>query len=71
MGILTKRNAVLGWAVWKVGKKAIKKKAKAAVPGSGSDGGARAKPAILAVLAALGGALFFWRKKSGGSEETT
>lgn len=66
MAILNRRNAVLGWAVWKIGKRAIKRKTKAAVP---SDLGGAAKPAALAAaLAALGGALLFWRKKSGDTE---
>ena len=64
-----KRDAVLGWAVWKVGKRVIKRKAKSAVPGTGSGGRGRTKPALLAGLAALGGALLFWRRRSGGEEE--
>jgi hypothetical protein len=68
MAILKKRNAVLGWAVWKLGKRIVKRKAKAAVPGHGSGGGRSAKPAVLAGLAAAGGALLFWRRKSGGSD---
>jgi hypothetical protein len=67
MAIMKKRNALLGWAVWKVGKRVVKRKAKAAVPGAGGGSGSRSgKPALLAGIAALGGALFFWRRKSGG-----
>jgi len=68
MGILKKRNAVLGWAVWKIGKRIVKRKAKAAVPGHGSSGGRSTKPAMLAGLAAAGGALLFWRRRSGSPE---
>jgi hypothetical protein len=68
MAIVNKRNAVLGWAVWKIGKRAIKRKTKAAVPGVASERGGAAKPALLAALAALGGAVLFWRRKSGGDE---
>ena len=32
MGIVNRRNAVLGWAVVKLGKRAAKKKAKDVVP---------------------------------------
>jgi hypothetical protein len=35
MGIMTKRNAVLGWLTWKVGKGIAKKKAREAIPGKG------------------------------------
>jgi LPXTG-motif cell wall-anchored protein len=68
MAIMKKRNAVLGWAVWKLGKRAIKRKAKAVVPGTSTGGGRAAKPALLAGAAALGGALLFWRRKSGDDE---
>jgi hypothetical protein len=59
MAILNKRNAVVGWIAVKVGKRVVKQKAAGAVP-SARTGGAAA-----GVLAALGGALFFWRRKRG------
>ena len=65
MGIMNRRNAVLGWGVWKVGKKFARRKAKAAVPGSGEHAGLN-KSALAGIAAAVSGALFFWRKKSGG-----
>ena len=69
MGIMKRRNAVLGWAVWKIGKRVVKQKAKAAVPGSGGTGGGSGRTKALAGgLAALGGALLFWRRRSGGDE---
>jgi hypothetical protein len=69
MGIFTKRNAVLGWLTWNVGKRAARKKAKAAVPAI--EGRKPNKPAVrfAAGLAALGGALLFWRKKKSGGDE--
>jgi hypothetical protein len=63
MGIVNRRNAVMGWAVWKVAKRVGKRKAKDAVPGTGEHAGLN-KSAIATIFAALGGALFFWRKKS-------
>jgi LPXTG-motif cell wall-anchored protein len=72
MGIVNKRNALLGWLTWNVGKRAARKKAKAAVPAI--EGGRPNKPAVglAAGLAALGGVLFFWRKKkSGGGDDGT
>ena len=63
MGIVNKRNAVVGWIVLKLGKRAAKKKAQAAVPGTRTGGVAAG------TLAAIGGVLFFWRKKRGGTTE--
>jgi LPXTG-motif cell wall-anchored protein len=62
VAILNKRNAVVGWLAVKVGKRVVKKKAQGAVP-SGRSGGAAA-----GALAAIGGALFFWRRKRDGVE---
>jgi len=61
MGIVNKRNAVVGWAVLKLGKRAARKKAQGAVPS------ARAGGAAAGVLAALGGILLFSRKKRGSA----
>ena len=66
LGIMNRRNAVLGWSVWTLGKKVAKRKAKAAVPGTGEHAGLN-KSAIATIAATVGGVLFFWRKKSGDS----
>jgi hypothetical protein len=63
MAIVNRRNAVMGWAVWKVAKRVGKRKAKDAVPGTGEHAGLN-KSAIATIFAAIGGALLFWRKKS-------
>ena len=63
MGIVNKRNAVIGWIVLKLGKRAAKKRAQGAVPGPRTGGVAAG------ALAAIGGALVFWRKKRGSSSE--
>ena len=68
MSIVNKRNAFFGWAVWKVAKRAIKRKTKAAVPGVATERAGAGKPAVLAALAALGGAVLVWRRKSGSDE---
>jgi LPXTG-motif cell wall-anchored protein len=73
MTIINRRNAVLGWGVWKVGKKVGKRKMRKAAPtgpGTTVKAGAAAGG-----LAALTGALFFWRKKkkpadSPGSDDS-
>ena len=67
MGVLNKRNAVLGWAVWNVSKKVAKQKAKSvATNGSGRPKG----KALAAGLATLGGAVWFWRRRMGDSDES-
>ena len=61
MGIVNRRNAVLGWGVWKLGKRAAKRKAKTATP---SVEGGRPNKSLLAVsLAGIVGTLTFWRKR--------
>jgi hypothetical protein len=67
MGIFNRRNALLGWAVWKVTKEYGKQKARTAVPGSGHYAGLN-KGAIASIAAATAGAVWIWRKKpSAGS----
>ena len=63
MSILNKRNAVVGWVAVKVGKRVAKKKAADAVPSAKTGG------ALAGALAAIGGALFFWRRSRGGTAE--
>jgi hypothetical protein len=64
MGIVNRRNAVVGWAVLKLGKRVAKQKAQDVAPSP------RAGGVAAGVVAALGG-LVFWRKARGrgGSEE--
>jgi ABC-type Co2+ transport system permease subunit len=69
MGIVNRRNAVLGWAVWKITKDFGRRKARAAVPGTGDYAGLN-KGAIASIAAAVGGALWFWRKKAGDTPST-
>ncbi len=67
MSIINRRNAVLGWATWQVGKTAAKHKAKQSVkPGNRRPG----KGAIVGALAAVGGALWFWRSRRGDDDES-
>lgn len=69
MGIVNRRNAVIGWATWQVGKRVARRKAKAAVPSVDRETKRPNRPAIAAALAAIGGALFFWRRKRRSDEE--
>lgn len=69
MGIVNRRNAVVGWAVLKLGKQVAKKKARDAVPGTVDESLRPNKPAIVVALAGTGGALMFWRKRRSGEGE--
>lgn len=69
MGIVNRRNAALGWLTWLAGKRWLRRKARRAVPAA-SEGvkKGRRRRAFLAGLAALGGALLFWRKRGADAE---
>ena len=66
MSIVNRRNAVLGWAAWKVGKRAMKRKAQTAKP-TVEDG--RPNKSLVAATAAGAaatvGAVAVWRKRHG------
>jgi MYXO-CTERM domain-containing protein len=63
--ILNRRNAVLGWGAWKVGKRVAKRKAKGATPSV--EGGRPNKSLIAVAVASVVGALTFWRRRRSGS----
>lgn len=69
MGILNKRNAVLGWSVWQISKVVAKRKAKDSLPGRVDDSKRPNKGAVVSALAAVGGALWFWRRRRGDDED--
>ena len=70
MGIVNRRNAVVGWVVWNVGKRVAKRKAKAAVPTIDTETKRPNKPAVVtAALAALGGLAMLKRKKTPPTDE--
>lgn len=67
MSIVNRRNAILGWGVWQVGKATAKRKAKQAI--EPKDTGRKKKGgAILSTVAAAGGALWFWRRRRGNGD---
>lgn len=70
MTIVNRRNAVFGWAVWKVSKNALKYKAKGVKPAV--EDGRPNKPLVAATAAgaaATAGAVAVWRKRHGGDED--
>jgi hypothetical protein len=66
MTIFTKRNAMIGWATWLVGKRVFKR---------GRDVGGRRKKSLLAAAAAgvatVAGAMLFWRRRKAHEEQPT
>ena len=64
MSIMNRRNAALGWVTWVTAKRVLKKKTKEAVPGTAEGSRWPKKTTILAALAAIGGAVWFWRRRS-------
>jgi ABC-type Co2+ transport system permease subunit len=70
MGIINRRNAVLGWSVWQIAKRLGKRKAREAVPGTGDHAGLN-KSAIATIVAAVASALLFWRKKTDDEATAT
>lgn len=72
MTIVNRRNAVIGWGVWKLSKRMMKRKAKAAKPAV--EGGRPNKPMMAAAAtgaaATAVGAVTVWRKRRGGDDES-
>jgi len=68
MGIVNRRNAVVGWMAWRIGKRVLKRKAKDAVPAVDPETKKPNKSAIALLVAGAVGALTFWRKRSGDDE---
>jgi hypothetical protein len=61
VGIVNRRNAVLGWSVWTIGKRVAKRKAKSAAPSV--EGGRPNKSFLAVAVAGAIGALTFWRSR--------
>ena len=62
MGIVNRRNAVIGWLVLKAGKRAARKKAQGVAPNARKGG------AVAGTIAALMGLLALKRRKRTDSE---
>jgi ferric-dicitrate binding protein FerR (iron transport regulator) len=69
MSVINRRNAILGWSVWQVGKMTAKHKAKQAVQPE-SKSRRPGKRAAISAVAAAGGALWFWRHRNGDDGES-
>ncbi|HZO62835.1 MAG TPA: hypothetical protein VFB35_07625 [Gaiellaceae bacterium] len=76
MSIVNRRNAVLGWLTWTVGKRVLARKAKSVMPKSVlpssepvATGGKGRTVKAVAVLAAVAGAVAFWKAKHRDSTD--
>jgi hypothetical protein len=67
MGIVNRRNAVAGWAVWKLGKRILRRKAaRAAAPVAQA---ARRPKAFFALLVAAAGGIATFLRLRGKTED--
>jgi hypothetical protein len=74
--MLNRRKAMLGWLVYTgakpIVKRALRRRAKGAVPGTREGSRAPNTAAVFATLAAIVGGLVFWRsRKSEDGEESS
>ena len=72
MGVVNRRNAVIGWATWTIGKQVVKSKASRA-GGRARPGQSRSRRPLRAGVALAGataiGAAVLWRLRSGAGED--
>jgi hypothetical protein len=68
MSILNRRNAVLGWVALAVGKRVVKKKAKAVVPAVDAETRKPNKSAVALLIAGAVGVTTFLRSRAGNND---
>ncbi|HZQ82515.1 MAG TPA: hypothetical protein VFB25_11130 [Gaiellaceae bacterium] len=69
MGVVNRRNAVVGWLALSVGKRVLKRKAKDAVPSVDMETKRPNKSAIALAVAGFVGVVTFWRKRAGRDDD--
>jgi hypothetical protein len=69
MGVVNRRNALVGWTVLQVGKRVAKRKAKAVVPSIDSDTKRPNKSLVASLLGGAAGALWFLWRRRGDDED--
>jgi hypothetical protein len=70
VGIVNRRNAVLGWAAWTVGKQVARSKTRRKTSADGAETPKKVRngAVVLAAAAAALGAVAFWRGRSGADD---
>jgi hypothetical protein len=72
MGMFNRRNALIGWLVWQVGTRVIKRKAREALPTIDTETKRPNRAFVLLGVAAAATAGFLWfRHSAGGSDGDT
>ncbi len=72
MGIINKRNAIIGWAALGIGKRIAKRRAQNITESVADTAGSRkgkVGAGILGAAAAATGVFLFWRKRHKGGAE--
>ncbi len=69
MSVFNRRNAAMGWVVWAVGKRVVKRKARTAVPAIDPESKKPNKSAIALLIAGTVGLATFWRRRSGNDAQ--
>lgn len=67
MSIFNRRNALFGWLAWLFAKRALKRKARGAMPTGDAPQKGRSA-GLAAATAAIVGGLLFWRRRRGAAE---
>ena len=71
MGMFNRRNALIGWLVWQVGTRVIKRKAKEALPSVDRDTKRPNRTFVLLGLAGAGAAAYFWFRHGSSDDVDT
>jgi len=69
MAIFNRRNAVIGWAGWLIGKRVLRRKAKAVLPAVDPETKRPNRSAVALLVAAAAGVATFWRRQGGSGGE--
>jgi len=68
MGIVNRRNAMLGWAAWRLIKRGAKQRAKQAVPTLDERSRRPNRSAVISAVLALAGGLWLLSKRRGADD---